>query len=63
MQIAPVPGFQRVDWYVDGKLAASTTATHYPWPLQRGAHSVKAVVWTDAAGGAQTTEDIRFHVR
>jgi penicillin-binding protein 1C len=63
MQIAAVPGFQRVDWYVDGKLTASTTDTHYPWPLQRGKHSVKALVWTDAAAGAQATDDIRFYVR
>jgi penicillin-binding protein 1C len=65
MQIAPVPGFHRVDWYVDGKLTASTTDTHYPWPLQRGAHSVKAVIWTEAetATGAHATDDIRFYVR
>jgi penicillin-binding protein 1C len=63
MQIAAVPGFHRVDWYVDGKLAASTTDTHYPWPLQRGTHSVKALVWTDTDAGAQATEDIRFYVR
>jgi hypothetical protein len=55
MQIATVPGFHRVDWYVDGKLAASTTDTHYPWPLQRGMHRVKASVWTDGAPGAQAT--------
>jgi len=63
MQIAAVPGFHRADWYVDGKLAASTTDTHYPWPLQRGVHSVKALVWTETAAGAQATEDIRFYVR
>jgi len=63
MQIAAIPGFQRADWYVDGKLAASTTETHYPWPLQRGEHSVRAVVWTDAAAAAQATDDIRFYVR
>jgi penicillin-binding protein 1C len=63
MQIAPLPGFQRADWYVDGKLAASTTETHYPWPLQRGTHSVKALVWTDAGAGAQATDDIQFYVR
>jgi penicillin-binding protein 1C len=63
MQIAAVPGFHRVDWYVDGKLTASTTDTHYPWPLQRGTHSVKALVWTDTAAGAHATDDIRFYVR
>jgi penicillin-binding protein 1C len=62
MQIAAVTGLQRVDWYVDGKLAASTTDTHFPWPLQRGTHSVKAQVWTDSASGAQHTDDIRFYV-
>ena len=62
MQIAAVTGLQRVDWYVDGKLAASTTDTHFPWPLQRGTHSVKAQVWTDSATGAQHTDDIRFYV-
>jgi len=63
MQIAAVPGFHRADWYVDGKLAASTTNTHYPWPLQRGTHSVKALVWADDTAGAQATEAIRFYVR
>jgi penicillin-binding protein 1C len=62
MQIAAVPGLQRVDWYVDGKLAARTTDAHYPWPLQRGTHSVKALVWKDTAGGAHATDDIRFYV-
>jgi penicillin-binding protein 1C len=62
MQIAAVPGFHRADWYVDGELAASTTDTHYPWPLQRGTHSVKALVWTDTATGAHATDDIRFYV-
>ena len=47
MQIAAVPGLSKVDWYVDGKLAARTTDAHYPWPLERGTHSVKALVWTE----------------
>src|ERR1700722_4032827 len=65
MQIAPVPGFHRADWYVDGKLTASTTDTRYPWPLRGGEHSVKALVWTEAdtATGAHATDDIRFYVR
>ena len=62
MQIAAVTGLLRVDWYVDGKLAASTTDTHFPWPLQRGTHSVNAQVFTDSATGPQGTEDIRFYV-
>jgi penicillin-binding protein 1C len=62
MQIAAVPGLSRVDWYVDGKLAAHTTDAHYPWPLERGTHSVKALVWTENGGGAHSTDDIRFYV-
>jgi penicillin-binding protein 1C len=63
MEIAAVPGLEKVDWYVDGKLAASTTENRYPWPLQRGEHSVRALVQTDAAESAQATDDIRFYVR
>jgi penicillin-binding protein 1C len=62
LQIAAVPGLRRVDWYVDGKLAARTADAHFPWPLQRGTHSVKALVWTDNAGSAHATDDIRFYV-
>src|SRR5258708_3664921 len=38
---AAVAGSPRADGYVDGDLTASTADTHYPWPLQRGTHSVK----------------------
>jgi penicillin-binding protein 1C len=60
MQIAPVSGLRRVDWYVDGELAESTTDTHYSWPLRRGTHSVRAQIMTQ---DAHDTEDIRFYVR
>jgi penicillin-binding protein 1C len=60
MQIAPVAGLQRVEWYVDGKLASSTASPSYPWPLQHGTHSVRAKVWTSA--DPHVTDEIRFHV-
>ncbi len=60
MQIAPVTGLQRVEWYVDGRLASSTTRPSYPWPLQHGTHSVHAKVWT--SGNAHDTDEVRFHV-
>ena len=63
MQIAAVPGLSKVDWYVDGKLAAHTTDAHYPWPLERGTHRIRALVWTENGGGAHSTDDIRFYVR
>jgi penicillin-binding protein 1C len=62
MQIAPVTGLRRVDWYVDGKLASSTTRPSYPWPLQHGTHLVRAEIWTGTSGDAHDTEEIRFHV-
>ena len=61
MQIAVVAGLRRVDWYIDGTLAASTTDGHYRWPLQGGTHRVKAQVWTDA-DVAHVSDDIRFYV-
>jgi penicillin-binding protein 1C len=61
MQIAPVSGLQRVEWYVDGALAAGTTGTSYPWPLQKGTHSVHARVWVVGDEG-HDTDEIRFHV-
>jgi penicillin-binding protein 1C len=62
MQIAPVSGLQRVDWYVDGKLASSTTRPSYPWPLQHGPHVVHARVWLRTSSDAHDTEEIRFYV-
>jgi penicillin-binding protein 1C len=61
MQVAPVSGLQRVEWYVDGALAASTAGTSYPWPLERGTHSVHARMWV-VDDEAHDTEEIRFHV-
>jgi penicillin-binding protein 1C len=60
MEVAQVTGLSRVDWYVDGKLASSTTRTSYPWPLQQGTHTVRAKVWTSA--DAHDTDEIRFYV-
>ncbi len=61
MQVAPVSGLQRVEWYVDGTLAASTAGTSYPWPLRKGTHSVHAKVWAVGDDG-HDTDEIRFHV-
>ena len=52
-----------VNWYVDGKLAATTPGAEYLWPLQRGAHSVKARFAHDATGRFQETSAVRFMVK
>jgi penicillin-binding protein 1C len=59
MEIAPTPHLRKVDWYVDGTLAASTQTSRYPWSLQRGAHEIYAKIWTDSA---HTTDAVRFYV-
>jgi len=61
MRVAPVSGLQRVDWYVDGDLASTTTSASYPWPLQHGTHSVHAKVWVGT--DSHDTDEIRFHVK
>jgi penicillin-binding protein 1C len=62
MQVAPVPGLQRVDWYIDGKQVSSTTLDHYAWPLARGSHEVHTKIWDDAASEPHETEPVRFQV-
>lgn len=62
MRIAPVSGLRRVDWYIDGRLASSTTRPAYPWPLQSGTHSVLARIWVQTSPDAHDTPEIRFHV-
>ena len=53
----------KVDWYVDGKPAATTPDGEYRWPLQRGAHTVKARFARDASGQFQETPAVRFTVK
>ena len=53
----------KVDWYIDHKLAATTPAGEYRWPLQRGAHSVKARIAVDRTGQFQETSQVRFTVK
>jgi len=62
LQIAPVPGLHRVDWYVDGKLTSTTNRPSYPWPLQGGAHTVHARVWMQTSSDVHDTEEVRFYV-
>jgi hypothetical protein len=52
-----------VDWYIDEKLAATTLEGEYRWPLQRGAHSVKARIALDQTGQFQETAAVSFTVK
>jgi penicillin-binding protein 1C len=62
MQVAPVAGLSRVDWYVDGEQVSSTTVARYAWPLVRGRHAVYTRIWDGAADAAHVTEPVRFQV-
>lgn len=62
MRIAPVPGLRRVDWYVDGGLASSTTCPTYTWPLEQGTHRILAKIWAGTSPEAHDTPEVRFHV-
>jgi penicillin-binding protein 1C len=53
----------RVDWYIDEKLAATTSGGEYLWPLQRGAHSVKVRIAFDETGQFQETSQVGFTVK
>jgi len=52
-----------VNWYVDGKLAATTPGAEYLWPLQRGVHSVNARITRDDTGQSQETPRVSFTVK
>jgi len=53
----------KVDWYIDEKLAATTSTGEYLWPLQRGSHSVKARIRPDGSGQFQDTAKVNFMVK
>ena len=61
MEVASVPALRQVEWYIDGKLAANTTGTSYPWPLQHGAHTVRARLLVGSE--SHDTDEVRFHVK
>jgi penicillin-binding protein 1C len=61
MQVAPVAGLRRVEWFVDGKLDASTTNTSHSWPLLHGTHSVYARIWDNSE--SHDTDEVHFHVK
>jgi penicillin-binding protein 1C len=62
-KLANLPQSTPVEWYVDGRLVASTCTGEYLWPLQRGAHSVRARMWLDGSEQFQDTPDVSFMVK
>jgi penicillin-binding protein 1C len=62
-RLANLNSKSKVDWYIDEKLAATTLEGEYRWPLQRGAHSVKARIALDQTGQFQETAAVSFTVK
>ena len=62
-QMANLPENSTVDWFVDGKLAATTPTRNYLWPLSKGPHRVMAKVWTSDAKSLMETALVNFMVK
>jgi penicillin-binding protein 1C len=61
--LANIPVGTRVDWYVDGRLAASTSTGEYLWNLKRGEHTVRARFWQAESDKFEETTTVRFIVK
>jgi penicillin-binding protein 1C len=61
--LANFPVRARADWYVDGRLAASTATGGYLWNLQRGEHAVRARFWQAESDKFEETATVRFTVK
>jgi penicillin-binding protein 1C len=62
-RMANLPENSTVNWYVDGKLSATTSTRNYLWPLSRGGHRVKAKVWTPGVESPMETARVNFLVK
>jgi penicillin-binding protein 1C len=62
-QMANLPENSTVDWYVDGKLAATTPTRNYLWPLSRGLHRAMARIWTSGVASPEETTGVNFQVK
>jgi penicillin-binding protein 1C len=62
-RLGNLPQSASVDWYVDDRWEAATGTGEYLWPLQRGAHSVRARIWWDGTGQFQDTPNVSFMVK
>ena len=62
-KMANLPENSTVDWYVDGKLAATTPTRNYLWPLSRGPHRAMARVWISHTNLPVETAWVNFMVK
>jgi penicillin-binding protein 1C len=61
--LAPAVDVARVDWFVNGARVAHSAGRDWLWPLERGAHTVRAEVYRADGGPGQRTPAVRFQVQ
>ena len=62
-QLSDSDGIEEVAWWLDGTLLASTQAARYLWRLQRGRHTLYAVVREQGKRAATKTPVVGFLVK
>jgi penicillin-binding protein 1C len=60
--LAPGVRPARVEWIVDDELLAQSAQPHWSWPITRGHHRVRAVVYPASGGPGQSTPTVLFQV-
>jgi penicillin-binding protein 1C len=56
-------GVQRVEWYLNDKMVATTESDKYNWPLETGQHTVKAKVFSEATSEPTMTKVVSVLVK
>ena len=62
-QMANLPEGSMVNWYVDGKHAATTPSRNFLWPLSKGSHRAMARVWSSGINSPMETDWVNFMVK
>ncbi len=63
LDAATVDDATRVEWWLDGRLVASTAGPSWDWPVAQGEHAVRARVWRRSAADPVETAAVGFAVR
>ncbi len=62
-QMANLPEDSTVNWYVDGKHAATTLSRNFLWSLSKGPHRAMAKVWISGTNAPMETDWVNFMVK
>ena len=62
-KLSEIPIGSLVDWYVDGRLLATTSGGRYLWPMRRGGHIAAARIRHASADEGIETVPVTFVVK